>query len=759
MLYALLVGINSYNVPGVAPLTGGVNDIYYISDLLKAAFPDQIGEGSIRLVIDRDASYDKVIQAFDHLRQAGPDDQILFYYSGHGSRVRSAPEFARHNPDAFDETLVLADSRTGPGKWDLHDKELAMLFSELYAQCPHITAWLDCCHSGSMFRSSRRFRTAGESRQARPLDSYYGNWESDDPRVPEVPVTSLTACQKEEQAAEDPFQQRGAFSLALEKVLKERSQLSYAELHTYARVAVMEFNPDQSPRLECQFGSDPHRMLFGTAIQSQEGGFPLRYEAANAHQEAAWYLGLGILQGLPADPEKLGDLEVFEGTALQGKAELKRIGVEKSALNFDFVPEKARQYVARFSKYRPQPYLLGLRGLDAEVAAALATWQTEYYPFVELISDAPELETELRFVDGQWQLWDVLRKRQLFRGNELPWREQIRVWHRYRVLLEGEPTGDGPAQGEVKLRWILGGGAGEVKADGGDFVATWPQAATHIPVRLEMRSQTENTWYWYLFYLDHLPGIHLYTSDTFSGNCDYFTLLSSHFTQDQHRFGQELSVKLLISRHPVDIFDVVPPGQSPAPLNNAGESEVFSLKDWIAPNLDVHFAQDLAWHPGTNPEIPGGLRLEADANSEIKIAWRNSLPYLPSPDKAETPARILRELGGEPMRFHAGNDWHYQVLEIRGGEPGESLVVEVPIASGEECQALVWDGEHCKVNGKALEGTPGHARFEFIFPEDAPVYSRPYHKSAQIHICFFNSNAKNLDLLDRTRPEIAALGL
>ncbi len=147
-VYVLQVGINQYP-NGVGSLNGCVNDVHRIHDYITKTFGD-----SARTVqlFDSDANRKNVIKQFrEHLGKAGAGDVVLFHYSGHGARWKSAPDFKKWFPEGWDEGLVLHDSRL-PGGFDLADKEMAILLAEVAKNEPHITVLFDCCHSGSATR-------------------------------------------------------------------------------------------------------------------------------------------------------------------------------------------------------------------------------------------------------------------------------------------------------------------------------------------------------------------------------------------------------------------------------------------------------------------------------------------------------------------------------------------------------------------------------------------------------------------------------
>jgi hypothetical protein len=178
-IYALLVGIDKYPAP-VPRLRGCVNDIREMRQYLEARI-NALDTGvhdvlKIEALENEQATRDAVIRAIrEHLGQAGPEDVALFCYSGHGSQEQAPEEFWRIEPDRLDETLVLYDSRT-EGSWDLADKELAELISEVAGRGAHVVVLLDCCHSGSGTRAPNlagtAIRRAPTDLRQRPLGTF-----------------------------------------------------------------------------------------------------------------------------------------------------------------------------------------------------------------------------------------------------------------------------------------------------------------------------------------------------------------------------------------------------------------------------------------------------------------------------------------------------------------------------------------------------------------------------------------------------------
>jgi hypothetical protein len=143
---ALLIGINEY--PRAEDrLEGCVNDVYLMSSALQdCGFQAR----DIRVCLDRRATQRGILERLDWLFDgAGPGDDLVFYYSGHGAQM---PEYgAQAEPDRKVETLVPWDF-----DWSLDTAVTDDHLSGLYANLPYEVRFamiLDCCHSGGMHRS------------------------------------------------------------------------------------------------------------------------------------------------------------------------------------------------------------------------------------------------------------------------------------------------------------------------------------------------------------------------------------------------------------------------------------------------------------------------------------------------------------------------------------------------------------------------------------------------------------------------------
>lgn len=142
---ALLIGIDEYPNPSDC-LEGCVNDVFSMSATLQdCGFePDEI-----RTCLNDRATAQGILSRMEWLVEDAQDgDQLVFYYSGHGTRV---PEYGAYaEPDRLTETLVPFDFDWEP-QHHVSDEQIFALYSQL----PYAVQFLmifDCCHSGGMHR-------------------------------------------------------------------------------------------------------------------------------------------------------------------------------------------------------------------------------------------------------------------------------------------------------------------------------------------------------------------------------------------------------------------------------------------------------------------------------------------------------------------------------------------------------------------------------------------------------------------------------
>ena len=137
---ALLIGIDEYKSDNIEDLKGGVNDVVFLSDVLR----EHYGFTDDQLVVlkNEQATHDEIIRHFRRhlIDRADGDTAVLFHFSGRGSRVADTNG---DESDGLDETIVAHDSRHDAIP-DIDDDVLNALFAELSTKSKHAVGVFDC---------------------------------------------------------------------------------------------------------------------------------------------------------------------------------------------------------------------------------------------------------------------------------------------------------------------------------------------------------------------------------------------------------------------------------------------------------------------------------------------------------------------------------------------------------------------------------------------------------------------------------------
>jgi len=342
-LFALLVGIDTYPHP-VSQLYGCVNDITNLHDYLKENYNVNL---RVEKLVNRDATRENIIRLFrKHLCKGGKEDVVLFHYSGHGSYEKAAPGFKEYFPAGKNETLVCYDSRLGNGL-DLADKELAVLLWEIAQKQPHLAVTLDCCHSGSGTRGpldallTARRTSPSENNTPRPmetyLDGYYSRMESIS--IPRSRHVLMAACSRNQEAWESQHK-TGLFTTTLLEVLTgAKGNISYADLFTRCRSAILKHVSNQTPQFETYRQFMSYLKFLDMQLLETRQRFHVYFE------DAGWKMDGGALHGIPYDPEKKVEVALYPypvgrespvNRQAAGYARVQRVEAQKSTLELYF---------------------------------------------------------------------------------------------------------------------------------------------------------------------------------------------------------------------------------------------------------------------------------------------------------------------------------------------------------------------------------------------------------------------------------------
>ena len=385
-LHCLLIGINEYHSDsGVGNLAGCINDIENMEKFLKKYYKKL--SPSIKKLTNHQATREAVIKSFQtHLiKKAKPSDTILFYFAGHGSFSRSAKEFKRFDAKGQDESLVCHDSRL-PGNYDLVDKEIAVLLSQI-KEGVHTVMIIDSCHSASISRSTaddmnfgkKRFTGGRQKEKTRPIstyflkggENYYQNLldKGEKISIPNSKHILLSACDRDQEALETNEGQ-GLFSTVLLNTLKASRNLTYADLFTKVRQSVKASAEEQLPTFESRDGFNPNTVFLLRDVQKNNNRHSIIYNKA----DKSWRLQYGAIHGLPTD-KNINKLKIGiypDTTSKNSEKQIEVVEVEKVLLKETILKWKSSKTDLNFMgeiQSMPTSLLVKLEGSKTDLTA------------------------------------------------------------------------------------------------------------------------------------------------------------------------------------------------------------------------------------------------------------------------------------------------------------------------------------------------------------------------------------------------------
>lgn len=149
---ALLIGIGKYTLPNndLPGIDLDIDNMKKVSEIIG------FKPGDIKVLFDEDATYANVTATLAGWARdgVGPNDRVLIYFSGHGTRV---PDPDASNPGGVDDALVMHDVHTGRtnGRATLKNVLIGHEFGAALAAIPsrNVLVLIDACHSGSATRT------------------------------------------------------------------------------------------------------------------------------------------------------------------------------------------------------------------------------------------------------------------------------------------------------------------------------------------------------------------------------------------------------------------------------------------------------------------------------------------------------------------------------------------------------------------------------------------------------------------------------
>ncbi len=249
--FALIIGINDYNDGDVKDLKWCVDDA---TDLRNSLIDNGWKDSEIVLLTDGGATKSAILGTLtSFVAQAGKNDYLFLYYSGHGTVVGDA---SGDEPDGSDEAIVPVDYIDGDNTTLILDDELGEIFSGSSTQKGVFI--FDACNSGGFI--NKALNTGGLNVRYTETANIKGQATNGDLDITQFPV--LAASGQYEFAYENSDLQHGIFTYFILKGLSGlnadadnddyitiRELFDYAENHTKSYVEYYYGSVYQHPQL------------------------------------------------------------------------------------------------------------------------------------------------------------------------------------------------------------------------------------------------------------------------------------------------------------------------------------------------------------------------------------------------------------------------------------------------------------------------------------------------------------------------------
>ena len=364
-IYALLIGINAYSeksVPKVPnALRGCENDVDAIKDALNLIVGDKPGYRlHVKTLLNDQATRAEMIRTFREflIQNVKEGDTVYFHFSGHGSFEKAPVEFEPYFSQGQLETQVYYDSRE-PGKYDLADKEFAVLLSEI-PKGVHTFVMFDCCFSDSGARDNETYRYHDGQDRTRKLEDFLGDYHlQNDLKLPlasYIFFAASTRYQRAREITDEKGNKLGAFTHAFLRTLNNsQNSISYFELfqqlnlHMSLKKHNTKTTLPQTPRWNQYGAANIHQaFLLGKFIQNSERSL-VKYEQGN------WSILQGAINGLDTRKDIKITFPLFDTIdAIEpvSMGQLKQIGFQKSTLEPSVGLDTSKKYYAEITQKR-----------------------------------------------------------------------------------------------------------------------------------------------------------------------------------------------------------------------------------------------------------------------------------------------------------------------------------------------------------------------------------------------------------------------
>lgn len=222
-IWPVIIGVAQYSHMPV--LKYADDDAYRVYAFLKSPEGGAIPDNQIKVLIDEDATREKIIRSLqEQFGQADENDMVMLYYSGHGIKGSLLPI----DYDGFNNKLY-------------HDDIIELMET---SKAKHKLCMIDACYAGSMLEAKADLSAA--------INVYYGALDKE-----RGGTAMILSCKEREVSLEDSGLRQGIFSHYLMKGLKGQADannnnlVTVQELFNYIKNQVgLYTNSVQNPIIE-----------------------------------------------------------------------------------------------------------------------------------------------------------------------------------------------------------------------------------------------------------------------------------------------------------------------------------------------------------------------------------------------------------------------------------------------------------------------------------------------------------------------------
>ncbi|MGN7885571.1 caspase family protein [Dyadobacter endophyticus] len=751
-IFALLIGINEYSpssVPAIRALNGCLNDVSDFGDFLKENYGDLIPEEQQILVLaNAKATRTNVIDGFrKHLAQAGPDDIALVYYSGHGSTGITAREFQAATSDRQEQTWVLHDSRE-PGKYDLADKEIALLLEEVSAGGSRIVVIADSCHSGSVTRELEQFlqmqpRFEKGTSDIRPLESYLDGAYLQRPNlhIPSSDHLLLAACDRVERAWENNG--HGQFTQSLISVLgKSGGQITYADLFVQVRAFIRNALKNQTPQMESIGVFNISQGFLGRKVET---GRLTRYRVYM--KAGKWTIDLGAGMGIEQRVGEPFKIKIYDSVADGqpiGTAVLDVMNVTESTLQTGGLSLEANNvYWGEPESLRLQPFFV--HGDSVAVQVMQETLANASESGIVLTDVDAAALFELKIESGNIVVYHTgsdLRIQTVEGAGKFSAAHVLNVLQtlaRWQRLLELQNARSAILPHQITFNVEVAHGSSTSIFS--DKMITLDHDGEDIPFKVNFTNGTARTLYACLLYLSPDYGVTVIFNDSQPVNSNTSVVLTSDvFTLNSE---EEIdTLKLIVSTEAIDsslfVQEPLQIGATVTPSGSRGLGQSKGIgggkSDWITKAISIRLVKKAEEQLGAQPVAIGkGITVQPHPSFRGKLGWAPLISRTRSVDKP-----VINEA------YAVGNPW-FQIVNFDEGTRGEDrsiaevveisdvaalkenpLIIDIrPENEGELVLPFFFDGEDFLPMGNVAITEPGLMQISIdTIPEEAGEKTR-----------------------------------